>query len=379
MASLMQYCTLLSDYLRVQNPNTTRLDNRPKRKDGTEKGNNGGSHEKENPAKLRKLDDSQIKGQSTNTDMKLVGSLTSDYDIFDMEVDNTSESTEETVQSSIASNPVSFTPAVIVQTTHVASPAVISGPVITQVFSAGSPQPDETGSGILGSTSQSILSSTMSSPSPSPSSASSMQPMRFNLYWNCGYCPFTSESQSEVNDHSDREHIGKAPSGLDAEGSIQGTSQGNANPEISAETGGFDQVVIKQEPVDAEEEEIIPMKVSFPKPRIQAKENTAIKCCHCNYSARMLSHLRNHIVYCHKGKELMGTGAMNSKVFMCASSDCAFRSSSGTTFLNHAILCTPWTKSTISDLKIDGHLLASLEKTKALAKESASGKVGGAN
>ncbi|XP_025108933.1 uncharacterized protein LOC112573109 isoform X2 [Pomacea canaliculata] len=467
MASLMQYCTLLSDYLRVQNPNTARLDNRPKRKDGTEKGNNGGSHEEENPAKLRKLDDSQIKGQSTDTDMKLAGSLTSDYDIFDMEVDNTSESTEETeketpllpafatVQSSIASNPVSFTPAVIVQTTRVASPAVISGPVITQVFSAGSPQPDETGSCILGSTSRSILSSTMSSPSPSPSSAStsSMQPMRSNLYWNCGYCPFTSKSQSEVKDHSGREHIGKAHryvalikaedssspapssssgreggrsgsssrkkmsvgdkheegrleeageqegeteleeekqlsisrkessdkdeklscSGLDAEGSVQSTSQGNANPEISAETGGFDQVVIKQEPVDAEEQ-IIPMKVCFPKPRIQAKENTAIKCCHCNYSARMLSHLRNHIVYCHKGKQLMGTGAMNSKVFMCARSDCTFRSSSGTTFLNHAILCTPWTKSTISDLKIDGHLLASLEKTKALAKESASGK-----
>ena len=430
-ATITQYCTLLSDYLRIHSPKERSLDNQRKRR-----GPPDDDGDEQPSSKIGKS--GQGKGNQ-----KGQKSYSTDYDLFDLNVEDLEEAVEDkgvvsqevgskssSASSSLTtlsaqpdppapSQPAGPASSLMGQSarSHTESPVPDSGhPVITQVFSAStlppalapeSPQP----CGLQRpATSTGRSASSRASPSPTPSplnpnsvGAGAMQQMRSNLYWSCGYCTFTSKSQSGIKDHSVRQHSGKphryvalikpedsSTPPLSKSGSGEDSnSSADQNLEIdvaeenllsnshdltqtdnhAAESlqSGEPPVLVKQEPPELCES-IVPIKVRFPTPRIQAKDTTCLKCYHCSYVSRLLGPLRNHILNRHKGKCLIGLGGMNSRVFMCTRSDCTFRSSSGQTFLNHSQECTAWLHEP-TDVPVEPHLLECLQATVRVAEE----------
>ncbi|XP_070196113.1 streptococcal hemagglutinin-like isoform X3 [Littorina saxatilis] len=437
-ASVTQYCTLLSDYLRVQNPKENNLDHQRKRR-GPPEDENG-----EQPA-------SKVsRNNQTKSKQKVQKAFAANYEFYDVNIENLEETQEEdgagTASQEAGSKSSSASSSVTAVTSesdqqsnlnqqqgtiisslmsqpahsHSSSPVPEMGhPVITQVFSASTIPPSLVPETPTQSPSQrgaaaSSRSTSRPSPSPSPTppmmsanslGAGAMQQMRTNLYWSCGYCTFTSKSQSGIKDHSMRQHsgkphryvalikpeegpaTGKSGSGDDSNSSMDQNVEIDVAEENQVQDGqdaaqsedSFADhsqseeppVLVKQEPVD-QEESIVPIKVRFPTPRIQSKDSTSLKCYHCSYNSRILGPLRNHILNRHKGKCLIGLGGMNSRVFMCTRSDCTFRSSSGQTFLNHSHQCTPWLQPDATEAPKEPHLLDCLKATTSIAEESQS-------
>lgn len=428
-ASITQYCVLLSDYLRIHNPKESSLDNQRKRK-GPPEDDDGGEQPSTKVSK-----NERGKGRQK--------SYCADYELYDLNVEDLEETAEDEgvalqevgSKSSSASSsltvlctqpdplPPSQSAGNVTLTNQyarsdTASPVPEgSHPVITQVFSASTippsmaPEMPQLQTSGLQRPAASSGRSTRASPSPTPASlnpnsvgAGAMQQMRSNLYWSCGYCSFTSKSQSGIKDHSVRQHSGKphryvalikpddsSTPPLSKSGSGEDSnSSADQNLEIdiaeehllpnsldlpqtdnhTAESLLSDEppVLVKQEPVD-HDESIVPIKVRFPTPRLQAKDTTYLKCYHCSYVSRLLGPLRNHILNRHKGKCLVGLGGMNSRVFMCTRSDCTFRSSSGQTFFSHSQECTPWLHEE-TDAQVEPHLLECLQATMHIAEET---------
>ena len=432
-AAISQYCTLLSDYLRLHHPKEAQLDCQRKRRgppEGDDDDDNGNLSEPSSKISRNGLGQGLQKGQK---------SYSTDFDLYDVTMEELEEGGDEEggglTAGDLGSKNSSATPSLTVlsapadpvartqtpsQGSSVVShpgpslspsPVPDSGqPVITQVFSA-STIPPSLAPDVPTSSNQSSGSSTVAQASPSSSSsgtyfpnsvgAGAMQQMRSNLYWSCGYCKFTSRSQSGIKDHSVRQHSGKPhryvalikpeepstppPSKAGSVEEADANSDQAVEKEVprespdSVEVNQVDigatappdetQVLVKQEPVSADESSA-PIRVRFPTPRNQSKDTTTLKCYHCQYSSRNLGPLRNHILNRHKGKCLVGLGGANSKVFMCTRSDCTFRSSSGQTFLSHAQKCTPWMSEEAADAAGEAHLVKCLQATLEVAEET---------
>ncbi|KAL8596652.1 hypothetical protein ACOMHN_032594 [Nucella lapillus] len=401
-AAISQYCTLLSDYLRVHNPSEIHLDR--KRKDPPQ---DDGDREGEPMTKIVK---SAPKKETVQK------SYSMDFDLFDVSVEEVKDREKEeragvgsggcvqdggskpssassslTLLSSPAtpgSQPMVSSLVGQPMTATITQPSsVLNGghPVITQVFSASTLPPTlapDVPPPLASSQPATPTVPASSSPSPTPTpappqypnsvGAGGMQQMRSTLYWSCGYCSFTSTSQSGIKEHSVQQHSGKPhryvalikPEGGGrslspppttttipdpvSDGEVAMEGEKTPPPSLSqGECGDSSEeppVLVKQEALEAGEEASTPIRVRFPKPRVQPKEASVLKCYYCDYSTRNLGPLRNHIVNRHRGKGLVGVGGggASSRLFMCARTDCTFRSSSGHTFLAHAQHCTPW-------------------------------------
>ncbi|XP_076440282.1 uncharacterized protein LOC143279878 [Babylonia areolata] len=426
-AAITQYCTLLSDYLRIHNPSEVQLDQRGKRKDPPQDDGDTGYQPS---GKVRRSEVSKDKVQK---------SYSADFDLFDVHVEElkervgdeeggsgASQESSGSGSSSSSSKPSSASssstmvlpcppdpgpPASSLVSSLVSQPmsavtqsSALNGgqPVITQVFSASTLPPTLAPDVPVAGNSQPVSVTTpQASPSPTPPpppfyansvGAGAMQQMRSNLYWSCGYCTFTSTSQSGIKEHSVLQHSGKphryvaliksegsmstppatsassTDQTMESEGTTETGKAASAHVESSDRAESEEPpVLVKQEPVEAEDPSV-PIRVRFPTPRNQSKDVTVLKCFHCSYSSRNLPPLRNHILNRHKGKCLVGVGGTSSRVFMCARSDCIFRSSSGQTYLSHSQECTPWLASETAD--VASHLKKCLEATIHVAEET---------
>ncbi|KAH9499873.1 hypothetical protein Btru_076804 [Bulinus truncatus] len=226
-----------------------------------------------------------------------------------------------------------------------------------------------------------------------------------NLYWSCGYCVFQSSSQSEIKKHYYVDHIGK-PQRYVARikhKNLQGvvpTNQSNvalkttglksaiANStdlsSVSYQTSAFspqssNNSILSDGIEDLEsgdvatssKEDISSVKVKMKPTRSTIKENAVYTCYHCAYTVRRPSSLKSHIYYKHRGKCLVAVdfdSEHRKHIFFCARDDCTFKIDTPDEFLHHVDQCTPWNNPAQADIEVEPHIRQCLEQTVEFAK-----------
>ncbi|XP_059173239.1 uncharacterized protein LOC131953856 isoform X2 [Physella acuta] len=434
-ASRLSYCTLLSDYLRVKaraegkenkdpdediddiDPQEMQkaleeLEHRKRKTDSTF------NEAVPSPAKSAKVDsedgesldgvhkDRLGKSRKSQHPKRHAPLKDSDYDIFEMEVEEISEAPEPPDDSE--------SDRVLYSSNHNSPNPYLHG---------HDNQPHPTGMMQAASHSQ-------NSPMQNyPSSSSSSKPQRgssgnkvrgpyvrnnrssstSSLYWSCGYCSFQSNSQAEIKEHSNREHPGKPHRYVALIKNMTPDSIINKNPRTvnrnsnvkhsvpaispdsrhrsqspqvhhSPASSVLSQASNDSFPTNGEEEaeDIVSLrdspsslKVKLAPARGAKKESTVYRCYHCTYTAKRHSSMKSHIYYKHRGKGLVAVDEESStgqQVFFCARDDCTFKSESPRMFLNHVDQCTPWNKPELADVEVEPHIRECLDQTVSFAE-----------
>ena len=204
-----------------------------------------------------------------------------------------------------------------------------------------------------------------------------------NLYWSCGYCTFQSNGQSEIKEHSNKQHPGKphryvaliknmTPDTYIPHGATSSNIRRSTHrPALStSQTNGARNFLESDEIVPLKERDdspdLLKVKINLPK-----RENVIYRCYHCSYTAKRHSALKTHIYHKHRGKGLVAVedeSETGQQMFFCARDDCTFKSDNPGLYLNHVEQCTPWNKPELADVEVEPHIRECLDQTIAFAE-----------
>ncbi|CAL1544999.1 unnamed protein product, partial [Lymnaea stagnalis] len=438
VAGRLSYCALLSDYLRVKaraegkenkdpDENVDDLDPQEMNKaiqelEGRKRKAESSSHGISSSPKAARLDSDDVesssdlsrKSRKSQNPKRCPPPKDSDYDMFEMEVEEISESPQD------AGHEESDSDRVLYSSSH-------SSPNPYFHTQDGHPFPTGMMQVIPGMQSQSGSMQT-SAPRTKPGQTNTgcrgrgrgIRGPRYasssSLYWSCGYCTFQSNSQAEIKEHSNRAHPGKphryvaliknltpdsvinksprSTSTLNPIGkqSTLSTSSGDSlhrshsplvqmspsaslprSPQVSTEshaTNGEEDIEDTEEVVSLKETSSL-LKVRINPVRSTRKENIVYRCYHCTYTAKRHSAMKSHIYYKHRGKGLVAVddeSQPKQHIFFCARDDCTFKSERADSYLHHVDQCTPWNKPELADVEVEPHIRECLEQTVLLAE-----------
>lgn len=433
----LSYCTLLSDYLRVK----ARIDGKENKDpdesvgvvdqekldaalldvSGQKRKSASDSEDTPSPVtkKSRKINEDYIAHSETpgapsgvpdfdqqeNMNRIHAAASETDYDIFDMEVEEinddqhhfTYSETDKFLYSSTSNSPsVSTTtndtqpvPTGIVQVVPLTKGSSLQSPVTSLT-------PNPPAKNVHACRPRSSFSKSYRGGSSS------------SLYWSCGYCTFQSNSQAEIKDHSNRAHPGKPhryvaliknltlDSGVSKnlrtdvpKASTVSTPARSPNQSLQVQQS-YVSMTSPQTSSDSkascdndsdETEDVVPLKEKDDSPSLlkvkinsskaAKKEIVVYKCYHCVYTARRHWTMKSHIYHKHRGMALVAVdddSTSNQELFFCARDDCTFRSESASAFLNHVDQCTPWSKPELADVEVEPHIRECLDQTVAIAE-----------
>ena len=397
-ANSMKYCILLSDYLQIYSQDTD--EDRKKRAAPDDDEDDDDSP----PQKAAKLEGRSVDSLSAEE----LKTLQNDYQIFDMDVETIADKNavaeepsplasasmdipsdrqiiansglatyespsaisnmgiaESCIQSAMLQNalPSSRSPPTPVSlvATNVSRLAAPAGQFLIQNVANSSVRP-AAGSAISPIQSHRLKETRPPPPPPAnkpkPGQSTSVSS---SLYWSCGYCSFTSHSQSEIKEHSQKSHRGKphryvalimpsdkqSQNGQNADGA-KGTSEGT----ISS----------KEIEIDNAED----LSDSVPTER----ESESFKCFHCNFLVRKPELIKGHLFAKHPSLSMVGVDTHSKRlknIFYCPREDCPFQSKNPALYQSHVERCTPWQAKDLN-VAVEKHLVECLENTVKFSK-----------
>ncbi|XP_046584549.1 LOW QUALITY PROTEIN: uncharacterized protein LOC124291572 [Haliotis rubra] len=401
-AASLKYCTLLSDYLQIYSQDTE--EDKKKRA--------GGGSDDEPPSKISKVDAKNLSGLYANIDpsdpkkMDVYNALQKDYEYFDMEV--------ETVDGNIASEEVPSDKQVMGgQSTydvskndhkcpkqwqcHPGSTGQVPNPRATITSSASfigcftkcservkQPVSDPKRSVLSHGSKKNYGDSECNSspqspctckpfenrpppPPPPPNKMRSGSSVSSNLYWSCGYCNFTSHSQGEIKEHSQKTHRGRPHryvALIRPPEKKPDEADGNKNNSSSSTVTSKDiEIDHADDSVSADTSVENSKKLGEP---------PTYKCFHCFYEVKKPGLLKGHMSYKHRGLSLVGFDvhceSPDKYMYFCPRDDCPFRAKNPTAYLNHVERCTPWHNKDLN-VTVEPYLLKCLDNTVQLAEK----------
>lgn len=423
----LSYCTFLSDYLRVKSRAEKLAKNMPcaSPDDDTDDLDRDKMQaellkaEKRKQEDIEDMDESQGKRARFDDDAKGQESFErsgksrkslkprrhpqpseSDYDTFEMEVEEISDYVENGSNEHL------------IDRSRVVYPSSVSGDSSDQVTMMSRmqliPTLHDGGKQSFTATHIPAASPIHSGPGRPPKNSCPMNKSKrsgtsSSLYWSCGYCDFQSNSQAEIKEHSNRNHPGNPhryvaliknmnPDSIinkkvgkntasNYRSHLSGSNQGRTNQgtfssvkldsvsgnKANSSSSISDKVVSLKE--DSDPSNLL--KVKFNPLKSKPKETTIYRCYHCPYTARRHSAMKSHIYYRHRGKGLLAVDDESNtgeKVFFCARDDCTFKSMSPIIYLNHVEQCTPWHKPELADVEVEPHIRECLHQTVTFAE-----------
>ncbi|XP_071117067.1 uncharacterized protein [Haliotis cracherodii] len=405
-AASLKYCTLLSDYLQIYSQDTE--EDKKKRA--------GGGSDDEPPAKISKVDAKNLSGLYANIDpsdpkkMDVYNALQKDYEYFDMEV--------ETVDGNVASEDVPSDKQVMgAQSTYDVSKMItnvqssgnaiqvlldksqIQGqPSQVQPVSLVASQNIQSGSNTRFQTQNAVYTpggprrvlgirnvtpplrapapakpfeNRPPPPPPPPNKMRSGSSVSSNLYWSCGYCNFTSHSQGEIKEHSQKTHRGRPHRYVALiRPPEKKPDEADANKNNSASPTSTSTVTSKDIEIDhADDGGSVDTSVENSK---KVGEPPTYKCFHCFYEVKKPGLLKGHMSYKHRGLSLVGYDvhceSPDKYMYFCPRDDCPFRAKNPTAYLNHVERCTPWHNKDLN-VTVEPYLLKCLDNTVQLAEK----------
>ncbi|XP_041358237.1 uncharacterized protein LOC121375075 [Gigantopelta aegis] len=182
-----------------------------------------------------------------------------------------------------------------------------------------------------------------------------------SLYWSCGYCSFTSHSQSEIKEHSQKSHRGKPHRYVALIMPSDKQSQNGQNAEGAKDINEAN-ITNKNIEIDNAEDlsDSVPME----------RESESFKCFHCSFLVKKPDLIKDHLFSKHPSLSMVGVDIHSKRlknIFYCPRDDCPFRSKSPALFQSHVERCTPWQMKDLN-IAVEKHLLDCLENTIKFSK-----------